>query len=412
MSSGRFSTTIEFADGTHTIQVQAQEATAAVNIAVDTQPPEVTIASPERASFIHVEDGDMVTVSGRVTDATSGIKSVKVNGQPVELTGSEFTTQIQAKTGMNHVMVSATDGAGFEQERQHSYIFGRFADWGTRSQNGLSVRLRCDAIRNLGEELEASLPALLAGFGSEGDLILENMQVGPMQLTLVCDEGFIRLDVSIPELSTDFRLEGILPTSGQLVSRRIDILSEVHLVAEAGELKIEIQNTNVAFETFELSVDGLPAFVVDLLQGLFRGIVGAGIAGALQDGTLTDAFDLTQFLPEVFELFGQPVRIDLAFSETSIDPLGISLSIDTGLSMVPDVAARLSPGLLMASAVPPFIDQPPLNLQANISDALVNQLLFNIWRSGLIDLSINLTELTGGELVQGTGVNFTLDAAG
>jgi hypothetical protein len=78
-------------------------------VGVDNDPPSVTISSPPNGTTVNTS---LVTVSGTVNDATSGVANVTCNGVSVSLSGSSFSCDVPLINGPNAILVEATDLAG------------------------------------------------------------------------------------------------------------------------------------------------------------------------------------------------------------------------------------------------------------------------------------------------------------
>jgi len=84
--------------------------TAVVNILIDSTGPVISIDSPAVGAVI---SGSPITVTGTVTDATTGVFSVLVNGKPATINGTSYTQTIipQCDSGVITIGVIAIDNA-------------------------------------------------------------------------------------------------------------------------------------------------------------------------------------------------------------------------------------------------------------------------------------------------------------
>lgn len=112
--NGTFSKTLTLTDGVNTITATATDAagntaSAVGSVLLDTIPPTLTVANPA---------GDLITnnpalaVTGEASDSGSGLESVAVNGQPVPVSGGEFSLEVTLQEGQNSVTVTAVDRVG------------------------------------------------------------------------------------------------------------------------------------------------------------------------------------------------------------------------------------------------------------------------------------------------------------
>lgn len=121
--SGTFTPATALADGEHTIEVYAYDYdenksnVATVTFTIDTTPPTLVITAPADASIINVTTGTLAGTTNDVTSSpvtvTATINGVDVGAITVNSDGS-FSKAITFTTGVNNVVVTATDSAGKE----------------------------------------------------------------------------------------------------------------------------------------------------------------------------------------------------------------------------------------------------------------------------------------------------------
>ena len=78
-------------------------------VSIDSTPPVISIASPASGSTM---TNSLLTVSGSVSDAGSGVATVACDGTVVSLNSGAFTCNLTLNSGTNQVQVMATDVAG------------------------------------------------------------------------------------------------------------------------------------------------------------------------------------------------------------------------------------------------------------------------------------------------------------
>ncbi|HTO52102.1 MAG TPA: hypothetical protein VMR50_01855 [Myxococcota bacterium] len=107
-----YSATVPLTEGQNTLTVTATNAAGTANastsVVLDTTPPVVVINAPADGATLATGS---TAVTGTVTDA-SPIATFTVNGAPVALSGSAFTTTQSLTVGANPITASATDAAG------------------------------------------------------------------------------------------------------------------------------------------------------------------------------------------------------------------------------------------------------------------------------------------------------------
>lgn len=110
----RFTWSTTWADGAHTVTASVEDydgnpATVSGAYTVDTVPPSLYITAPYMR---HITDAGTVTVAGSVSDLTSGVGGVTVDGEAVEVVSGRFMREVDLDVGENTIPIAATDAAG------------------------------------------------------------------------------------------------------------------------------------------------------------------------------------------------------------------------------------------------------------------------------------------------------------
>ena len=101
-------------DGPKTITATAtdnsgKQNTATAQITLDTTPPLVAITSPGDGTSVTTPT---LSISGTVSDATSGVHGVTCNSVAASVTGTTYTCSVALSAGLNTITATATDGVG------------------------------------------------------------------------------------------------------------------------------------------------------------------------------------------------------------------------------------------------------------------------------------------------------------
>jgi PGF-pre-PGF domain-containing protein len=126
MIEDRFSAEVRLLEGVNTLTVRAIDLSTAMNSyevvltvtyspPVDRDPPTLSLSQPEEGLLI-IALSNRTDVTGTVVDA-SGIYSLTVNGAPVTVTDTRFTTSVQLLEGDNLITVIATDNSTARNQR-------------------------------------------------------------------------------------------------------------------------------------------------------------------------------------------------------------------------------------------------------------------------------------------------------
>ncbi|MEM7217063.1 MAG: Ig-like domain-containing protein [Pseudomonadota bacterium] len=124
---------VDLEAGENLIELSARDAAGnEVNgtyaIVLDTTPPELEISTPADGAVV---TDATVSVGGTVADLESGVTSLTLNGDALELPGDgtgSFSTMLTLEPGANTVRVLAINGAGLSVERTVSVTYDAMAD--------------------------------------------------------------------------------------------------------------------------------------------------------------------------------------------------------------------------------------------------------------------------------------------
>ena len=114
-----------------------------VPIRVDIRAPQIKIDTPARGTFLRSDQQHELLFQGSVTDSVTGVASLTVNGEPLQLgPNGEFELQYQPAVGGDLVVVQATDNAGHVGTATRGLVYGTFAPWESPVVNGIERSLR------------------------------------------------------------------------------------------------------------------------------------------------------------------------------------------------------------------------------------------------------------------------------
>lgn len=114
LSGEAFSLTLSLSEGEQTITYEAvdgsgQTASTTRTVTLDTAAPSLTVTSPTDGAIV---TNPSLTVTGTVSDTTSGIASVTVNGEAATVSGTSFSKVLTLTEGTHTITVIVTDRAG------------------------------------------------------------------------------------------------------------------------------------------------------------------------------------------------------------------------------------------------------------------------------------------------------------
>ena len=116
-------------------------------VVVDSSGPSIRVTYPPRGAELERSVGTLVTVTGTVSDALTGVSSLAVNGDPVSLqAGGTFSHDIVAEFGLNTIEVDAVDGDGNSSDLFQSFLWGDYIPQGQANEGAVLARLNDGAI--------------------------------------------------------------------------------------------------------------------------------------------------------------------------------------------------------------------------------------------------------------------------
>jgi len=430
---------------TYTGEVTSGTTVAPVNFDVlrDGQPPQVAVHSPARAAMV-TSSGD-VRVQGLVTDATSPVRSVIVNGVE-QLTAPVVNHPIDVSPpgtwGLNVVAVEATDSCGNTATLSQSYLRSTeyrppavAASTPARVSRGQGVRFTQAALddgnRNDADDaatliqrvLERSLTGIVAQATSGEVLINQSVAcpgagfyvrvdppgasvLGPRIDEISLRTGGTRQVVGAQRVSVPLRVEQItrvgIPLTG-CVETRIPFSASVSAGFTStsngdasvvnGRVDVSIPTISVTLSNVQIAFTGNAA--VDGALSGFASSFNAYVEDAIEDVLRSE-------LPLMLETFlNSPVFVRGSVSSGPFDATLAAVAGIDSISIVPAAAtqtlytqihpagtgtAHPALGAIARPTVAPNLATYTRPLAYFIDDNLVNQGLWALWQNGALEL--------------------------
>ncbi len=238
-------------------------------VVVDSSGPSIRVTYPPRGAELERSVGTLVTVTGTVSDALTGVSSLAVNGDPVSLqAGGTFSHDIVAEFGLNTIEVDAVDGDGNSSDLFQSFLWGDYIPQGQANEGAVLARLNdgaIDAIEGLfaGMLDSTTLQSAIAGQS------LGNINGTPVVLSGV-SVGNPSIDLETFAGNPDGYLEvfaGFSPVSMQASVTRVSVpgFGWADLYADAS-FSVSV-STFEAISDIALSVDSTNTIRAEVLAG-------------------------------------------------------------------------------------------------------------------------------------------------
>ena len=360
-------------------------------------------------------DGLWQSSNVRVTGLARGMDALTINGQSVTITESAYDTQLPLERGVNLIEAVGTDSRGDTHFVRQGVLSGEFHAPDQQMGDALTIRVNRSGL-NKATALVGSFidPAVISNsvtainpvyddsygvFGWDAVNIQANLVNVGFDVPIITPDpkpNLLEVEVVIPNVEIQAQAVGDVVGIGfdQDVWVGADsaiITANVLVGASNGELVLDVVQPMVELDGFWYDVslipDGIESFVlVDTLRGTIEdvlvGQLDAMLPGLLE-GALADldiSFDT--------ELLGTPVSISADFAAATVDTLGIELVTNVNVA-VPNRIDKPWTGFLAAPAVATPQPSQADDIGMSVSDDLLNNVLFQVWRGGLLNMELD-----------------------
>ncbi len=371
----------------------------------DREPPVLEVTAPARAARL---DAQSVLVTGRATDAGSGVASLSVSGVDAEVAADgSFRVELPLAGGVSLLEVVAQDGAGNQARDVRAVLSGQASNQSVIAR-GLMARvgpagygLVAAAVR---DRLAASDLAAAIGSGAMMsvpgcfDVSMTGLQHGSIDVALAPHAGGIDVEVAVRDLVADLRADigGLCDTDGssapmRLHARALWLRGVARMVVSSDRVTPDLSGLTAELEGADLDTGLVPADLVDLFGDAPAQLAGAlgDVVGELAGGSLGDslgAFDAVEWTTAIQGL-DLTVRLTPSAADAGSDGLAVTSSVElrfAGLGPVEYVAGA-------APAEPPGLDGDSA-VRVAVADDVINLTLAALWAGGLLDRSVVLPD--------------------
>ncbi|MFT5683628.1 MAG: hypothetical protein ACI8RZ_004560 [Myxococcota bacterium] len=383
----------------------------------------LTLQLPEEIAWM--SEGP-VEVSGQAVD----METLTLNGSAITAADGTFSETVTLARGLNHLIVSGMDIGGDTLTDRATVLAGEFASPGDTMPDALSAHIGAAGLASIGAFAAGALdPSLLLdkedtinpiysaeplpGSSLFADLV--GLTFAPADITIQPTTGALELTVTLPQLVIDVDAYGEFAWIDygldlQMTADAAVITAEVMIEAVDGGLEVVMLDPEIVLEGFAYDLSILPDFIegylfVETIQGTVEDMLveqANTMVPAMIDETLTGLeFETT------IELLGSELSIAAEFVD--VDITGDGVGLDMGVNVTaPGAGSASYAGYLAApaSSVPEHSVVDPLSLV--LSDDLLNRALFELWRGGVMDMTLSTED---GSLDPTTIDGLPLDAA-
>ncbi len=370
---------------------------------------------PEAAELRMSTDGLWQSSNVRVSGEARGMDSVTINGESVTIEGSQFSTDLPAERGVNLIEAVGTDSRGDTHFVRQGVLSGEFHAPDQQLGDALTIRLNrtgltkaTDLVGGLIDPVAISSGVTALNPVYEDSYGVLGWDAVNIQANVV-DVGFdapvitpdpkpniLEVEVAIPNVEIQANAQGDVvgidfDQDVWVGSDAAIITANVLVGASNGELVIDVVQPTVELDGFWYDVSLIPGdiesyLLVDTLRGTLEDVL-VGKLDEMLPGLLEGALADLDISVET-ELLGTPVSISADFAAATVDTAGIEIVTNVNVA-VPQRSDKPWTGFLAAPAVATPAPSQADDLGVSVSDDLLNNVLFQVWRGGLLNMELD-----------------------
>ena len=433
-------------EGYYTIYAEVVDNTALMDLhgpfLIDSTGPYIDYWTPERGTWSTAETG---TVSGNIQDEWSAVTSATLNGSSLSIDGDgNFMETMNYDFGLNILETEITDADGNTSNDIRSVLQGDFLPKGLGVANGLTVYIGegengLGVIEVFGEEMigDIDIAGLLPSnpvlseesescwdpcfWGSceicitwySIDLNIGNVLINPATLDIdPRADGTLSVLFSVSGVSIDWWGSGVVAEvgfsgSGDITADAVDVEAVLVPSVSNNILYIDIQEVNTDLVNLNFDMDGWVYDVISFfgLDGVIENEIENALVGAVQ-GAVEDEIpplleDLLQSLEvnQELDLMGSIYSFTGRPSSVTVDEYGLELGLEAKIETSNWIHPDEGLGSLYSAAPTPSWSSNT-GMGIGLSLDFLNQMLYQVWGGGLLDLELGGEELglSGDEL--------------
>ncbi len=407
MEGAEFTASLRLEAGVQTIVVRAAGASVRLQVTVDDAPPVIDITHPQRAT--HTTDAQL-PLTFRVTEDLA-LNTIIANGLDHSSSNApDFNQQVVLNHGLNIVHVTATDEAGNTSKEAVSVLSGDLRDPDAPIESALRA--------HIGERAFDTFGRVAADFMADLDLVAlaPPFEMGVFDVTVLevdyrvpASFDFVPRDdgLEVAVVLRDLRVAVDLALTENTVYRvtvaagRVEVNALLNPRAIGGALDLSVASLEVELFDFGFGFGDDPELEEDpdVGQGLLEDVMGE-VMETLMDQQLPGLVgQALGFLEQPLDigLIGAMLRLHLRPNVVLVTRRGLSARIDVTVELLnPAVGEPSVAGYLGRD---PFWDGVPSseNLAFAVEDDLINCVLYQVWRSGVLFPTVD------GPLLRSTG---------
>ncbi|MAY80716.1 MAG: hypothetical protein CL930_08010 [Deltaproteobacteria bacterium] len=401
-------------------------------VVIDSTGPSLDVWTPDRGTWT---SESMVEVTGYAEDAVSDLAAIMINGEMVdELIEGEFYHEADLQFGINIFETTANDtdvdadGLPNQSSDIRSVLQSdTYWDPDLALDDGLTFRMwegegGLGQLEILAADLMGSVDFDSLTSGSLYDetfcfdvlwwevcrdviLYVDDISYGDVSMDIDAKaSGTMDARMTLSDLVVNFRAEGDFPSTGTVNASALHVdLSFVPSVSEAGEFLVADPVIDVPpAEGFSVDIDGSLGDIASLVgidvEELVEDELASAIQSAVEDAVpslLGDSLSALSF-DQDFEIADNTYTLAARLQAAEVDENGLTFRMSTQVNVAEErgVGALYGPEFFpyfgYAAPVP---EDEGSGTDMNLSTDMFNQLMFALWRGGMLDQELTEEEL-------------------
>ncbi len=380
------------------------------------RPPEPSIAVTSPASGSWLAEG-----TAEVQGSFANLYQLDVNDSTVTPNPAEgtFASTIELRRGINTIQAygETQDGEGWRYDRV-AVLAGDYADPGYPVEDAVGIRLNQSGLdaavdfvagmvddETVAETAMGMNPIYEDSYGVLGwdavdiEARIDDLTFDDLRIAATPSEDELELRVVIPDLFVDLQAVGEIvwidfDVDASIWADQAVITLGLGVDTDDGDLVVDLLSSEVDLVGFGYDTSLLPG---DVESYLFVSTISEKLEGMLLEQTEEQVPPLLAStlgdldLSTELELMDTPVSLAATFASASIDDDGIQLFADVDVHS-PTSGSHTYAGYLSAP-VDLAVDHDAA-LSMAMGDDILNRLFFELWKGGLMDISLSTDDGT------------------
>lgn len=374
------------------------------------------MTTPTAADWV---DAGSVSVSGTAQNVQSVTLSLAPDGDEVAATrtGENWNGNVKLARGVNVIQATAVDLRDDTLFKRHGVLAGDFANPDNGVNDALSARVNQGGLDKIGELVAAYMtPELVTSsvtamnpvyadsysvFGFDAVEVYDDINVityDSPEIAFSPSNGLLTLTATLPNLYVGTTAYGTalgydFSSDVSMTASSAIITASIAVDVVDGQIDVTLTSCAVELKDFAYDTSLLPSYVTDyLLVETIRDTVEEMLVEKIQTLVPELLGSTLSGLDPSFstDILGYTVDMAFGFANADIDSDGIVIDLDVDVAM--DAGGDKSyVGYLAAPVVSPSVDRHA-DIAAGFSDNVLNMVLFQAWRAGLLDMSLSTTD--------------------